>query len=99
MYGPIEEGDENFRGCVSSYSWQLELWWGWISQRWGDVGSVLKGSDCVPNQFWDFEDASIVGGLSVHSFSFVQPPRFSAVGNYGDVHTLELGVGFINCHV
>jgi len=33
------------------------------------VGSVLKGSDCVPKQFWDFEDASIMGGLSVQSFS------------------------------
>ncbi len=29
----------------------------------------MKGSDCVPKQFWDFEDASIVSGLNVHSFS------------------------------
>ncbi len=63
------------------------------------MGSVLKASDCVPKQFWDFEDASIVGGLSVHSFSLFNFLGFQLWGIMVMFITLELGVGFINCHV
>jgi hypothetical protein len=44
------------------------------------VGTVLKGSDCVPKQSWDFEDASIVGGLNVHYFSLFNLPGFQLWG-------------------
>ncbi len=63
------------------------------------MGTVLKGSDCVPKQFWDFEDASIVSGLNAHSFSLFNLLGCHLWGIMVDVHTLELGVGFINCHV
>jgi hypothetical protein len=29
---------------------------------------VLKGINCGPKQFWDFEDVFIMGCLGVHSF-------------------------------
>ncbi len=63
------------------------------------MGSVLGGSDCVRKKFWDSEAASVVGGFGCSFLLFVQLHGFSAVGNYGEVHVLKLGVGFINYHV
>jgi hypothetical protein len=40
---PIEKKDENFKGFVSGYSWQLGLKWEEISHCWDILGSILKG--------------------------------------------------------
>jgi hypothetical protein len=38
---PIEKDDENFKGFVSGYSWQLGLKWGKISHYWDTLGSIF----------------------------------------------------------
>ncbi len=43
MQEPIEEDDENFKGFMNGYLWQLVLKWGEISHYWDILGSILKG--------------------------------------------------------